>query len=235
MTMHTSAMKLSSTKWRNRFRLNTVHRWFVLFSLHLLLIIWFIQCFTSDLAFFSFTFVQSAFVSLLFFSQCLPYSTKMFSLYFDIISQCEVFFVYMYTHKYYICLNNTLTLCVALTVNTQKWEKERERRRLRKRRKRSTKWEKRRRRRRRRIEIRRHVAEKNGTNCVISNYLLGCCCYCCYCYCYSFVYMFGGSFVRLFVCFGFFFSWLKLVKTKCVSIPKVIKSSISQQMSIIYS
>lgn len=35
MTMHTSVMKLSLIKkTRNRFRLNTIHRWFVLFGVH---------------------------------------------------------------------------------------------------------------------------------------------------------------------------------------------------------
>lgn len=169
-------------------------------------------------------------ISVCFFSIHSVYLTQLrcFRFISILFRSVKFFCVYMYTHKYYICLNNTLTLCVALTVSIQKiCVCETEKRRPRRRRKRSTKWEKMRR--RRRIKIRRHVSEKNGTNCVISNYSVGCCCYCCYCY--SFV---CWAVVRLFVYFGFFFRWLKFVNVKCLSIPKVIKSSISQQMTIIY-
>lgn len=97
MTMHTSAMKLSSTKWRNRFRLNTVHRWFVLFSLHLLLIIWFIQCFTSDLVFsHSLSFNQRLF---LYFSFRSVYLTQLRCFRFiSILFRSVKFFLYICIH-----------------------------------------------------------------------------------------------------------------------------------------
>lgn len=81
-----------------------------------------------------------------------------------------------------------------------------------KKKKRSIKWEKRRR--RRRNEARRQAAEKNGTNCVISNYLVG--------WLVAVVIV-----IHSFVClFWFHFGWLKFINIRCMSIPKVIKSSI---------